>query len=150
MTFVKRENCTVVKCFETVSLIVLDWCVCACHSWWPGYFRQVCAWPTITEVRSRCVHCRASCCVMFSPQHAAVCSNRERKCADTIGTVLVPGLASSNKTYRSSLIKKHSGTVLIWYCQNADGSLKNYSLCHFRQTFVPYIPDHVAYVYIFL
>ena len=55
--------------------------------------------------------------------------NRERKCADTIGTV--PGLAISNdkmkiyfpnKIYGSNFIKQHSETVMVWNYQNADCS----------------------------
>ena len=57
----------------------------------------------------------------------------ERKCADTIGTVLVPwaGISIaeieiyfSNKIYRSNFVKQHSETVMVWNYQNADCSLK--------------------------
>ena len=49
-------------------------------------------------------------------------SNRERKYADTIGTVRFPGLAIftakiliyfSNKIYGSNFIKQHSETVMV-------------------------------------
>ena len=52
----------------------------------------------------------------------AMRSNRERKCADTIGTMPVPGLAFSsakiliyfsNKIHGSNFIKQHSETVTV-------------------------------------
>jgi len=72
--------------------------------------------------------------------------NKERKCADTIGTLPVPrGLAISNakiyfsnKMYGSNFIKQHSESVPVRSYQNADCSLrKKISLWHFRHTFVP-------------
>ena len=57
---------------------------------------------------------------------------RERQCADTIGTVLVPWAGQfqcwnyfSYKIYGSSFIKQHSETIMVWNFQNADCSLKN-------------------------
>jgi len=50
-------------------------------------------------------------------------SNRERKCADTVGTELVPRAAwpfpmlkykyFSNKIYRSNFIEQHMETVMV-------------------------------------
>ena len=75
--------------------------------------------------------------------------NKERKCADTIGTVPVPrGLAISNakiliyfsnKMYGNNFIKQHSETVPVRSYQNADCSLrkKNFFVAfsaHFRST----------------
>jgi len=48
--------------------------------------------------------------------------HRERKCADTVGTVLVPSVLAissakidifSNKIYGSNFIKQHSETVMV-------------------------------------
>jgi len=73
--------------------------------------------------------------------------NKERKCADTIGTVPVPrGLAISNvkiliyfsnKMYGSNFIKQHSETAPVRSYQNADCSEKNFFVsfsAHFRST----------------
>jgi len=46
----------------------------------------------------------------------AAALNRERKCADTIGTVPVPWAEvaiSSAKIYGSNFIKQHSETVVV-------------------------------------
>ena len=79
--------------------------------------------------------------------------HRERKCADTTGTVLVPhGLAISsaemqmrfsNETHESNFIRQHSETVTAWNSQNADDcSFEKYEFvvlfcCNFPHTFVP-------------
>ena len=61
------------------------------------------------------------------------CSYRERKYADTIGTVLIPWAGHfhakikmyfSNKIYDSIFIKQHSETVMVRNCQNADCSFE--------------------------
>ena len=78
--------------------------------------------------------------------------HRERKCADTIGTVPVhwPAIPNakisvyfSNKTHVSNFNKQHSETVMVWNYQNADCSLRKKFHCviyyNFRQTFVPYV-----------
>ena len=67
--------------------------------------------------------------------------HRERKCADTIGTVLVPsaarlfqwrniniGVYVSNKIHGSSFINQHSETVVVWNYPDADCSLKKNTL----------------------
>jgi len=71
----------------------------------------------------------------------AVCSqwmHRERKCADTIGTVPVPwaghfqcqiSIYFSNKIHGSIFIKQHSETVMVWNYQNADCSLRKKFYC---------------------
>ena len=57
----------------------------------------------------------------------------ERKCADTVGTVLVPWAGHfqcwntnmfSNEIYGSNFITQHSETVVVWNCRNADCSFK--------------------------
>ena len=85
-----------------------------------------------------------------------LCTHRERKCADTIGTVLVPYrlatsnakilIYSSNKICGSYFIEQHSETVMFWNHQNADCRLKNESIYfviyyNFRHTFVLYSTD---------
>ena len=65
---------------------------------------------------------------------------RERKCADTTGTVPVPWIGHfqcwntdifPNKIYESSFIKQHSETVMVWnYHQYADCSLRKKLLCY--------------------
>jgi len=65
--------------------------------------------------------------------------SRERKCADTIGTVPVPRQAIfnakiliyfSSKIYGSNFIKQNSETVMVWNYQNADCGLRKRILCH--------------------
>jgi len=61
---------------------------------------------------------------------------RERKCADTTGTVLVAcrfqcqniNIFFSNKIYGGNFIKQHLETVMVWNYRNADFSLKNKSI----------------------
>ena len=72
---------------------------------------------------------------------------RERRCADTIGTVPVPWVGHflniyfSNKLYGSNFIKQHSETVMVWNYQNSDCSLrKKYGVIYynFRHPFLSY------------
>jgi len=86
------------------------------------------------------------CCRTFSVAYMSKlsylrASNRERKCADTIGTVPVPWVAISNakiliyfsnKICGSNFIKQHSETiVMVWNYQNAD--------CIFKKKIVSFI-----------
>jgi len=64
--------------------------------------------------------------------HSITVSNRKRKCADTVGTVLVPWAGHfqsliyfSNKLYESNFIKQLWETVMVRNYQNAHCSLKN-------------------------
>jgi len=73
---------------------------------------------------------------------------RERKCADTIGTVLVLwtghfqcrniNIFFSKKLYESNFVKQHSETVMVWNCQNAEKWTCCVIYYNFRHTFVPY------------
>ena len=86
--------------------------------------------------------------VQFS---SCVVNSRERKCADTIGTVLVRWAGHfqywniksffSNKIYLSNFIKQHSETVMVWNYRNADCSFRKKYIycvmyCSIRRTFV--------------
>ena len=81
----------------------------------------------------------------WTSRRSTECSDRERKCADTVGTVLVhrPG---------SNFIKQHSETVTVWNCQNADCSLKKNKfivsliIINFRHSFVPYRSHRCCYL----
>ena len=69
---------------------------------------------------------------------------RERKCADTVGTVPVPWAGHyrcPNKIYGSNFFEQHSEAVMVWNRQNAECSLrKKYSVVYynFRPTCVAY------------
>jgi len=68
----------------------------------------------------------------------APADGKERKCADTTGTVLVPRASHfqwwnieifSSEIHGSNFIKQHSETLTVWNWKNADCSLKNI-WCH--------------------
>ena len=78
-------------------------------------------------------------------------SSRERKCADTTGTVPVTWAGCPrrqnistffiNKIYGNNFVEQHSETAMVRnYHQTADCSLKIYGViyCNFRHTFDPY------------
>jgi len=82
--------------------------------------------PSSPPDRCRCVVCRRG--------------HRERKCADTIGTVLVPWIGLpilkykyifSNKIHGSNFIKQHSETVMVWNFQDADCCLRSKFIASF-------------------
>ena len=133
--------------FQQILLRYCSKLLCACRTCWtwelvelmPGStsewsFSGHCA----TEFTD--IECRCQQEALWTRSASCSCYQWERKCASTIGSVPVPGLAISsakiliyfsNKIYWSNFIKQHSKTVMVWNYKNADCSLRQKKLlCH--------------------